>query len=109
MTEWTQFNEPYAVLKTEIEKRSAGRIEVKLYPAGVLGDMTSSTDQVRRGIIQGAQVGDGWIANPFAEIQRIFIPYVFKDRDVAWYVLAVVTCGPTVNLWLPRSFGFAGS
>lgn len=87
MTEWTQFNEPYAVLKTEIEKRSGGRIEVKLYPAGVLGDMTSATDQVRRGIIQGAQVGDGWIANHFAEIQLISIPYVFKDRDVAWHVL----------------------
>ena len=87
MTEWTQFNEPYAVLKTEIEKRSGGRIEVKLYPAGVLGDMTSATDQVRRGIIQGAQVGDGWIANHFAEIQLISIPYVFKDREVAWHVL----------------------
>ena len=87
MTEWTQFNEPYAVLKTEIEKRSGGRIEVKLYPAGVLGNMTSATEQTKRGIIQGVQVGDGWIANHFPEIQLISIPYVFKDRDVAWHVL----------------------
>jgi C4-dicarboxylate-binding protein DctP len=87
MTEWTQFNEPYAVLKSEIEKRSGGRIEVKLYPAGVLGDMTSATEQTKQGIIQGVQVGDGWIANHFPEIQLISIPYVFKDRDVAWRVL----------------------
>jgi C4-dicarboxylate-binding protein DctP len=87
MTEWTQFNEPYAVLKSEIEKRSGGRIEVKLYPAGVLGDMTSATEQTKQGIIQGVQVGDGWIANHFPEVQLISIPYVFKDRDVAWKVL----------------------
>jgi C4-dicarboxylate-binding protein DctP len=87
MTEWTQFNEPYAVLKTEIEKRSGGRIEVKLYPAGVLGNMTQATEQTKRGIIQGVQVGDGWIANHFPEIQLLSIPYIFKDRDVAWKVL----------------------
>jgi C4-dicarboxylate-binding protein DctP len=87
MTEWTQFNEPYAVLKTEIEKRSGGRIEVKLYPAGVLGNMTAATEQTKRGIIQGVQVGDGCIANHFPEIQLISIPYIFKDRDVAWRVL----------------------
>jgi len=87
MTEWTQFNEPYAVLKTEIEKRSGGRIEVKLYPAGVLGNMTAATEQTKKGIIQGVQVGDGWIANHFAEIQLLSIPYIFVDRDVAWHVL----------------------
>jgi TRAP-type transport system periplasmic protein len=87
MVEWTQFNEPYAVLKAEIEKRSNGRIEVQLYPAGQLGDMTSGVEQVKKGIIQGVQVGDGWIANHFPEIQVISIPYIFKDRDVAWKVL----------------------
>ena len=87
MTEWSQFNEPYAVLKAEIEKRSNGRIEVQLYPAGQLGDMVSTVEQVKRGIIQGVQVGDGWIANHFPEIQAISIPYIFKDRDVAWKVL----------------------
>jgi tripartite ATP-independent transporter DctP family solute receptor len=87
MVEWTQFNEPYTVLKNEIEKRSGGRIEVKLYPAGMLGNMTSATEQVKKGIIQGVQVGDGWIANHFPEIQLISIPYIFKDRDVAWAVL----------------------
>lgn len=87
MVEWTQFNEPYAVLKSEIEKRSNGRIEVQLYPAGVLGDMTSGVEQVKTGIIQGVQVGDGWIANHFPEIQVISIPYIFQDRDVAWKVL----------------------
>lgn len=87
MVEWTQFKEPYVVLKNEIEKRSGGAIKVKLYPAGSLGNMTSVTDQVRKGILQGAQVGDGWIANHFPEIQLLSIPYVFKDRDVAWAVL----------------------
>ncbi len=87
MVEWTQFNEPYAVLKSEIEKRSNGRIEVQLYPAGQLGDMTSGVEQVKKGIIQGVQVGDGWIANHFPEIQVISIPYIFQDRDVAWKVL----------------------
>jgi len=87
MVEWTQFNEPYAVLKSEIEKRSNGRIEVQLYPAGQLGDMTSGVEQVKKGIIQGVQVGDGWIANHFPEIQVISIPYIFHDRDVAWKVL----------------------
>jgi TRAP-type C4-dicarboxylate transport system substrate-binding protein len=87
MVEWSQFNEPYTVLKNEIEKRSGGRIEVKLYPAGMLGNMTSATEQVKKGIIQGVQVGDGWIANHFPEIQLISIPYIFKDREVAWAVL----------------------
>jgi len=49
--------------------------------------MTSGVEQVKKGIIQGVQVGDGWIANHFPEIQVISIPYIFQDRDVAWKVL----------------------
>ena len=120
MVEWTQFNEPYAVLKSEIEKRSNGRIEVQLYPAGVLGDMVSGVEQVKTGIIQGVQVGDGWIANHFPEIQVISIPYIFQDRDVAWKVLdgpfgrgddgclcekdGIAPSAPDRKRWIPQLF-----
>ena len=83
-TQWSQFREPYDVLRSEIEKRSAGRIEVKIYWGGVLGNTQENLEQTRKGIIQGVQLGDGWIANHFPEIQLISIPYIFKDRDVAW-------------------------
>src|SRR4030042_6997040 len=49
--------------------------------------MVSTVEQVKKGIIQGGQVGDGLIANHFPEIQVISIPYMFQDRDVAWKVL----------------------
>ncbi len=80
---WT----PHAVLKSEIEKRSGGRIEVKLYPNGQLGGTESTVKQVRDGIIQATDPSLGHMASIFPEIQVLDIPYLFPNREVAWEVL----------------------
>ncbi len=75
------------VLAREIEARSSGRIKVELYPGGQLGSIDSVVNQLRDGILQGADPTDGHLAPGFPEIQVFGIPYLFVSRDIAWDVL----------------------
>ncbi len=79
--------EPYPVFKEQVELLSKGRIEVKLYPGGQLGDFASVANQVRTGVIQGGEITDGALATLFPEIQIFSIPYLFVDHKVAYKVL----------------------
>ena len=79
--------EPYPAFKNEVAELSNGRMEVKLYPGAQLGDFGSVANQVKAGIIEAAEVPDGFIASLFPEIQVFSIPYLFVDYDVAYEVL----------------------
>lgn len=80
---WTHLE----VLQREIEARSGGRIEVKMFPGAQLGGIESLVNQVKDGIIQAADPADGHVAATFPDIQVFGIPYVFVSREVAWRVL----------------------
>jgi C4-dicarboxylate-binding protein DctP len=79
--------EGFPAFKEEVERLSEGRMEVKLYPGGQLGDFASVAKQIREGIIEAGEVPDGFVASMFPEIQVFSIPYLFVDYDVAYRVL----------------------
>ncbi|WP_319518511.1 TRAP transporter substrate-binding protein DctP [uncultured Martelella sp.] len=77
----------FEVFQRELEARSGGRIDVKLFPGGQLGGIESVVNQIKDGIIQAGDPSDGHIAPYFPDIQVFGIPYLFTSRDVAWEVL----------------------
>ena len=78
---------PKAQLKAEIEGRSGGRIEVQLFAKGQLGKTEDLPNQLRVGVIQGFDCSDGPLAPLVADIQMLGIPYLFKNREIAWEVM----------------------
>ena len=80
-----QSTSAYAVvLKAEVEKLSAGRIKVELYPAGQLGDQRSGTEQVRKGTIEAYNISSGVLASLYYPELSIFdMPFSFSSREVA--------------------------
>lgn len=80
---WT----PHEVLKNEIEKRSQGRIQVKLYPNSQLGGTESTVKQVRDNVLQGSDASLGHLASVYPNAQILEAPYIFPNREVAWATL----------------------
>ncbi|QTL97463.1 DctP family TRAP transporter solute-binding subunit [Iocasia frigidifontis] len=80
---WT----PYIVFKNEVELRSNGRLQVKIFPGGQLGSIESMVNQVRMGAIEATEPSDGHLASIYPNIQVFSIPYLFSNRMVAWEVL----------------------
>lgn len=76
------------VLKSEVERLSAGRIKVELYPAGQLGDQRSSVEQVRKGTIEACNISSGVLASLYYPELGVFdLPFVFTSREHAVRVL----------------------
>lgn len=67
--------------KTELEKRSQGRIAVELYFSGVLGDERELMDFVATGALQGTRGGFFADANP--KYGLLNMPFLVDDWDQA--------------------------
>lgn len=75
------------VMQQAIEKESAGRIQVKLFPGGQLGKGQALLEQVKAGVIEMTYANDGNINQVYPNLQVFSIPYLFRDRKSAHGVL----------------------
>ena len=80
---WT----PFVIFKNEIERRSKGRIKVTLIGEKLGNSSLEMIDMVQQNIVQARDFADGHFATIYPPIQVLSIPYLFKDREVAWQVL----------------------
>ena len=66
-------------LKELVEKRSDGRIEIKLYFSGALGDQRAGIESMQSGTIDIATVD-----TPITTVDKVFgvfgLPFIFRDR-----------------------------
>ncbi|MGB3562257.1 MAG: TRAP transporter substrate-binding protein DctP, partial [Thermoanaerobaculia bacterium] len=67
--------------KDELEKRSAGKLEVELYFGGVLGNERELMDLVATGALQGTRGGFFADANP--KFNLLTLPFLVDDWDQA--------------------------
>jgi len=75
------------VFADELNKRTNGQVEVKVYPSAQLGEETEVIEQAQQGILDFVRISAGNITS-FAPKMDIFsIPYLFKDADQYWKVL----------------------
>ncbi len=80
---WT----PFEVLAHEIEFLSGGRLAVELYPEIMGQSSMDMIEMVRSGAVQARDFADGHFASLYPPIQVLSIPYLFRERDIAWKVL----------------------
>lgn len=67
-----------------VAKKSSGRIEVKVFPAGQLGDMKDIMQSVQTGTIEMCRNNPGWIAD--AGVKRfgvLSLPFIFDNLEHA--------------------------
>ncbi|CAB1058644.1 TRAP-type C4-dicarboxylate transport system, periplasmic component [Olavius sp. associated proteobacterium Delta 1] len=76
----------YNYFKSEVERKSNGRIKVELIWGGALGSPADRLKQVMMGQIQGADTAEGPLAQVFKPVQVFSIPYLFENEYQAWRV-----------------------
>ncbi|WP_319405760.1 TRAP transporter substrate-binding protein DctP [uncultured Desulfosarcina sp.] len=94
---YSNVSAPWAVFAQEVEKRTGGDVQVKIYANGVLGNQKAMWEQASMGVIQATIMSAGNIAPYYPNIAAISIPYLFLHHDVAWEVFD----GP-VGDWLRK-------
>jgi TRAP-type C4-dicarboxylate transport system substrate-binding protein len=63
----------------EITKRSQGRVELRFYPGGVMGNDQSVMRKIRAGQLQGGAVTVGALTGVDKDIEVYGIPFLFRD------------------------------
>lgn len=72
----------------EIEKRTEGRVTIKLYPGGSMGSDRVVLRKIRAGQLQGGALTGGALADIYKEAQIYSLPMMFRSYDELDYVRA---------------------
>lgn len=70
----------------EISNRTDGRVSLRLYPGGVMGDDQSVDRRIRTGQLHGALVQTGAISARYPNMQVLNAPFLFSNYDEVDYV-----------------------
>lgn len=74
----------------EINEKTAGRVKLKFYPGGVMGNDKSVMKKIRLGQLQGGALTGGSLAITYPDMQIYSLPMVFKDYGEIDYVRPVI-------------------
>ncbi|MBI5891824.1 MAG: TRAP transporter substrate-binding protein DctP [Nitrosomonadales bacterium] len=72
----------------EIEKRTEGRVTIKLYPGGSMGSDRVVLRKIRAGQLQGGALTGGALAEVYPDAQIYSLPMLFRSYDELDYVRA---------------------
>jgi TRAP-type C4-dicarboxylate transport system substrate-binding protein len=70
----------------EIEKKTDGRVKIKYYPGGVMGNYKSVMKKIRIGQLQGGAVTGDSLANLYPEMGTYGLPMLFNNYAEVDYV-----------------------
>ncbi len=98
-TPWEQLLSLY---KRNVAAASNGRIKIKLYLGGNMGDENSTVRMTARGRIQGVGASTGAVASLVPELNAIEVPFMFRSAKEADYVLDKKLTGPMEKLFRER-------
>lgn len=73
--------------ETCVEGKTAGSIDVQVYPASQLGDGGQVIEGLQLGTIQMGVVHDGPISGVYKPFAVFAMPYLFDDQAMAWSVV----------------------
>jgi len=86
----TIYHPSYAAMlafKGAFEKSTGGEYTVELYANGILGDASSTLEQIITGTFEGSTPADGALSAFAPNIQVFSIPYLFSNPTIAYDVL----------------------
>lgn len=69
-----------------ISEKTDGKIEIKIYPGGQLGDEKSNIEQLQFGALDFARVSIGPLSEFSPSLNVLQLPYLFRDADHMWAV-----------------------
>ncbi len=70
-----------------MEERTHGKILIRVYPNGELGDENRVLEQVQFGGIDIARISMGTLSDYYPGIEVLALPYLYDDADHMWRVL----------------------
>ena len=70
-----------------VEERTHGKIRIRLYCNGELGNENQVLEQVQFGGIDMARVSVGTFAEPYPKIEVLLLPFLYDDAEHMWRVL----------------------
>src|SRR5471030_814449 len=65
----------------KLKQQTDGRLEIKTFPGGVLGDEKQEIEQAQLGALDIIRVSMTPVASILPEINVFTLPYVFRDED----------------------------
>lgn len=74
----------------EIEERTEGRVKLRFYPGGVMGNDNSVLRKIRVGQLHGAALTAGGLAAVYPDIQLYSLPFLFRNSAEVDAVRAVL-------------------
>lgn len=83
-TPWAALLKDY---KAAVEKASNGKIKVRVFLGGTMGDENETVRMTARGQLSGVGASTGAVASLVEELSAIEIPFLFKNANEADYVL----------------------
>ncbi|TQV75129.1 C4-dicarboxylate ABC transporter [Aliikangiella marina] len=72
----------------EIEKKTEGRVKIKFYTGGVMGNDQAVLKKIRFRQLQGGALTSSSLANTYPDSQLYTLPMVFRDQEEIDYVRA---------------------
>lgn len=72
----------------DIEKRTEGRVKIKFFPGGIMGNDTAVLRKMRVGQLHGGAFAGGSLIDFYPDAQIYSLPLLFNDLDEVDYVRA---------------------
>ena len=63
----------------EIEERTEGRVKLKFYPGGVMGNDQTILRKIRIGQLQGGAFAGGGLVEVYNDMQVYSLPFLFRS------------------------------
>ena len=70
----------------EIKKETDGRVKLRFYPGGVMGNDKSVLRKIRVGQLHGGAITSGGLSNLYPDIQIYSLPFLFRSAKEVDYV-----------------------
>ncbi len=75
------------MFKESVEKKSNGRVKVKIMLGGALGDENETVTKCSRGQIQAVGASTGALGSKIPELNVVELPFLFRNADEADHVI----------------------
>lgn len=70
-----------------LKEKSGGKVELQIFPSGVLGSETDNIEQIQRGALGITKVSAAVMESFIPEMAVFSLPYIFRDETHYWNVL----------------------
>ncbi|TVO78367.1 TRAP transporter substrate-binding protein [Sedimenticola selenatireducens] len=71
---------------TEVEQQTNGRVKIRFYPGGVMGNDNSVLRKIRVGQLHGGAITAGGLSSVYPDIQIYSLPFLFRSFEEVDYV-----------------------